>query len=302
MGVVVVTVMTLLDRHAALPRTSADANPLLWNFLLRQCRILAAEPLGTPVVVRSADLRRVAAPLMDLPRPDRPVARTRACDCVSGAASDVFPEDAAWESEEVADAAACFRSLCEPRPRPRLYHLWVVGAADLCVPFLEHLRRARVGARLVTIRVTDAWAEGGSWPLPDGLAVGETVPWTPFPTAHNHPLAALFGGYEYRYGVVRPNDVVAAAPRPRGCMGWLRETVPRLWPGSESAAAEAAKTPTEPHPARRPCVACRGGGLGVPRDAEARVVAEEATPERAWNPEPEERPRLPHICYATPSM
>ncbi|ARS01773.1 virion protein US2 [Macacine alphaherpesvirus 1] len=296
MGVVVVTVMTLLDRHAALPRTSADANPLLWNFLLRQCRILAAEPLGTPVVLRSADLRRVAAPLMDLPRPDRPVARTRACDCAAGAASAVFPEDAAWESEEVADAAACFRSLCEPRPRPRLYHMWVVGAADLCVPFLEHLRRARVGARLVTIRVTDAWPEGGSWPLPDGLADGETVPWTPFPAAHNHPLAALFGAYEYRYGVLRPRD--AAPPRARGCGGWLCEAIPRLWAGTQSAAAETAKTQAEPHPARRPCAACRG----VSRDAEARAATREATAERAWEPEADERPRLPHICYATPAV
>nr|AHM96110.1 virion protein US2 [Papiine alphaherpesvirus 2] len=300
MGVVVVTVMTLLDRHEALPRTSADANPLLWNFLLRQCRILAAEPLGTPVVVRSADLRRVAAPLMDLPRPDRPVVRTRACGCDSAAAADgVFPEDAPWESEEVADAAACFRALCDPRPRPRLYHLWVVGAADLCAPFLEHLRDGRVGARLVAVRVPDAWAEGGSWLLPEGLALGETVPWTPFPTAHNHPLAALFGTYEYRYGVLRPRDAVAS--RPGGCVGWLREAASRLWAGPPPTATEAAQKTAGVHPARRPCAACRAGLGGPPGVAGCDAAADER-PECAWDSDSDERPRLPHICHTTPAL
>nr|AWP48655.1 US2_2 [Human alphaherpesvirus 2]QBH83357.1 US2_2 [Human alphaherpesvirus 2] len=121
MGVVVVSVVTLLDQRNALPRTSADASPALWSFLLRQCRILASEPLGTPVVVRPANLRRLAEPLMDLPKFTRPIVRTRSCRCPPNTTTGLFAEDDPLESIEILDAPACFRLLHQERPAPTGY-------------------------------------------------------------------------------------------------------------------------------------------------------------------------------------
>ncbi|NDK73517.1 hypothetical protein GYA89_29745, partial [Rhodococcus qingshengii] len=100
------------------------------------------------MVVRPANLRRLAEPLMDLPKFTRPIVRTRSCRCPPNTTTGLFAEDDPLESIEILDAPACFRLLHQERPGPhRLYHLWVVGAADLCVPFLEYAQKTRLGFR-----------------------------------------------------------------------------------------------------------------------------------------------------------
>ncbi|ATD86335.1 US2 [Human alphaherpesvirus 2] len=250
MGVVVVSVVTLLDQRNALPRTSADASPALWSFLLRQCRILASEPLGTPVVVRPANLRRLAEPLMDLPKFTRPIVRTRSCRCPPNTTTGLFAEDDPLESIEILDAPACFRLLHQERPGPhRLYHLWVVGAADLCVPFFEYAQKTRLGFRFIAMKTTDAWV-GEPWPLPDRFLPERTVSWTPFPAAPNHPLENLLSRYEYQYGVVVPGP----GDRERSCLRWLRSLVA---PHNKPRPASSRPHPAT-HPTQRPCFTCMG--------------------------------------------
>nr|APQ34469.1 virion membrane protein [Equid alphaherpesvirus 1]APQ34544.1 virion membrane protein [Equid alphaherpesvirus 1] len=77
MGVVLITVVTVVDRHKALPNSSIDVDGHLWEFLSRQCFVLASEPLGIPIVVRSADLYRFSSSLLTLPKACRPIVRTR---------------------------------------------------------------------------------------------------------------------------------------------------------------------------------------------------------------------------------
>ncbi|AFV26951.1 virion protein US2 [Chimpanzee herpesvirus strain 105640] len=287
MGVVVVSVVTLLDQRNALPRTSADASPALWSFLLRQCRILASEPLGTPVVVRPANLRRLAEPLMDLPKSTRPIVRTRSCRCPPNTTTGLFAEDDPLESIEVLDAPACFRLLHREHPGPhRLYHLWVVGAADLCVPFFEYAQKTRLGFRFIAIKTTDAWV-GEPWPLPDRFLPERTMSWTPFPAAPNHPLETLLSRYEYQYGVVVPGP----GERERSCLRWLRSLVA---PHNKPRPASSRQHPAS-HPTQRPCFACMSRSE-IPNEPPW------PTGDDPQNPGPPlaidgERPPLSHICY-----
>nr|QOJ43323.1 US2 [Human alphaherpesvirus 1] len=291
MGVVVVNVMTLLDQNNALPRTSVDASPALWSFLLRQCRILASEPLGTPVVVRPANLRRLAEPLMDLPKPTRPIVRTRSCRCPPNTTTGLFAEDSPLESTEVVDAVACFRLLHRDQPSPpRLYHLWVVGAADLCVPFLEYAQNIRLGVRFIAIKTPDAWV-GEPWAVPTRFLPVWTVAWTPFPAAPNHPLETLLSRYEYQYGVVLPGT----NGRERDCMRWLRSLIALHKPHPATPGPL-----TTSHPVRRPCCACMGM-TEVPDEQPTSPGRgpQETDPLIAVRGE---RPRLPHICYPVTTL
>ncbi|BBM13234.1 virion protein [pteropodid alphaherpesvirus 2] len=300
MGVVVVNVMTLLDEHNALPRTSADASPALWSFLIRQCRILASEPLGTPVIVRSADLRRMAGPLMDMPKANRPIVRTRTCRCPPNTTIGLFAEDTPFESTEICNAEACFRLLHGPRDRPRLYHMWVIGAADLCAPFLESLWRMRVGVRLITIKIPDGWV-GASWHLPAHFIPPTSVAWTPFPAPPNHPLESLLQNYEYRYGILSP---AASRTRRKACGRWLRNLVDK-WRSMGGRPASLSQTP-EFHITQNSCPACRGS---VRRPA-LETSDGRGEPIEHLSPRSEvdaceldsSRPTLPHICFPSTSL
>ncbi|AQS79219.1 virion protein US2 [Ateline alphaherpesvirus 1] len=280
MGVVSITVVTLLDRRGDLPRSSGDASPTLWNFLIRQCRVLASEPLGAPMVLRSADLRRLAGPLMDLPRPQRPVVRTRRRGTCPGA-GDLFAEDGPGESVEWPDAVAGLRALADPR----LIHLWVVGAADLCAPLLEGLRS---GARLVAIQVGGLWGEGRGWQLGAHVAPG-TSTWTPTPPPTEGPLAEALRGCAYRYAIIPSAEARAADERRaaaairaagRDGRGPLARLLAAVWPRRHQEAAAPQTAVDEERPA---------APSHIPSGATLGAVGPTAMPDG--------RRALPRLCY-----
>ncbi|ADO13832.1 virion protein US2 [Saimiriine alphaherpesvirus 1] len=196
MSIVSITVVTLIDRNGALPRRSSDADPALWNFLVRQCRVLASEPLGTPVIVRSANLRRLSVSLMDLPRPQRPVVRTGGA--AEGEDVGVFAEDEDRESVEWSDVPTGLRDLARSSDQ-RLFHVWIVGAADLCEPLLACLS---TGARCVVIEIGGLWGEGRSWLPPAYARSGASTSWTPLPPPTGSAAESALEGCEYRYAII----------------------------------------------------------------------------------------------------
>ncbi|AFR32517.1 virion protein [Leporid alphaherpesvirus 4] len=215
MGVSVVNIMTLLDETEAPPRTSRDANPLMWHFLMRQCRILAGASLDTPVVIRPADLRRVAGPLMDLPRPRRPIVRTRTCDCARQRSGGLFSEDAPHESVEVVNAAAHIRDLDESGPG-ELFAVWVVGGADICAPAMEAMMALGRPFRVVAIAGAHSLT-GSSWPISARLLPAVWHSWEPYPAAPTNPLKNTFAACTFVAGTVN----AARKPAPSRLARWL---------------------------------------------------------------------------------
>ncbi|QPO25271.1 virion protein US2 [Bovine alphaherpesvirus 2] len=245
MGVAAVSVVTLLTEEGAMPRNSGDANPILWHFLMRQCRILIAASPETPVVIRSADLRRVAGPLMDLPRTQRPIVRTRACDCEPATRdSGLFAEDEPGESVEVSSASAHLRAL-ETHKRDRPYHAWIVGAADICVPLMEALWAVGRQYRVVSVSSVHGLT-GTTWCVPKHLMPVAKTPWSPFPVSHNNPLREILGACVCSVGGVLPTRGYAAA-----CV-WL---LARLFKRYRRKSPLSAVGPRN-HPAITPCSRC----------------------------------------------
>ncbi|AMB17046.1 tegument protein [Macropodid alphaherpesvirus 1] len=284
MSVVMVTLMTLTDKYDALPRTTADAHPLLWNYLIRQCRVLSQDPLGIPVIVRAANMRKVSAPLMDLPKAYRPIIRTHK----GFAASDLFPEDQPSESLELADATMCFHFYhnCDAK---KLYHMWVIGAADICDPFLSCLQQKAAGVRFITIKMDFIW-EGAAWLPPPRMCPKKTVPWVPCPISQDPALEQLLSNCSYEYGVVGP------PPRPRGCLArvsaWFKQSRPRrnsamLVPSWQMEPMELDQPPTKDR--------MKGSSLqaNVADQPSIRPIRDITAPLNG-------RIQLPHICFPQP--
>ncbi|QPI70178.1 virion protein US2 [Equid herpesvirus 6] len=176
MGVVLITVVTFVDKHGALPARSADVDGRLWEFLARQCFALAAEPLGIPVVVRSADLYQFSARLLTLPKSCRPIVRTGGPGAIVLKRNGVlYYEDGPETSTEWPSVISGFRHLNSGVMGNRPYHLWIFGAADLCRPAFDLLPGPK---RIVYAELSEEWA-CASWQPPFGCGRQfPAVPWT----------------------------------------------------------------------------------------------------------------------------
>ncbi|QOD40238.1 tegument protein [Macropodid alphaherpesvirus 2] len=223
MSVVMVTIVTLTDRYDAVPRTTADAPPILWNYLIRQCSVMSRDPLGIPIIVRPSNMRQAATALMDMPKAYRPVIRTQK----GPEWTELFPEDQPFESLEMADAATCFNFYhnCDDK---KLYHMWVVGAADIFDPFLSYLQKRSAGVRFLTIKMDFIW-EGAAWLPPPRMCPKKTVPWVPCPIAEDPMLEQLLANCTYEYGVVGPPSTIS-----RGWFTRIKDWFGRLRPQKRS--------------------------------------------------------------------
>ncbi|ASW27108.1 virion protein US2 [Beluga whale alphaherpesvirus 1] len=172
MVVVMVTIVTFINGRGLLPGRSRDVPRELWEFLANQCYALAIEPLGVPVIVRSADLAAACGPFAGLPYERRPVVETRS-DWLTKRTVVLEKEIGAsprWKS--VLDG---YKQLHTDDPEGGPYHLWLFGAADLCAPAFTSIPAAR---RLVYARL-NSFVGGSPWRPPVCGQARILVPWNP---------------------------------------------------------------------------------------------------------------------------
>ncbi|AID52796.1 virion protein US2 [Falconid herpesvirus 1] len=191
MGVAMLTIVTLLDEQNRLPGRSRDATSTLWDFLIRQIEGFLDDKLGTPVVVRSADLWRFARPLLSLSRPHRPVVRTKppAGSGVKGTGpaglTDTFLvrryEDVEGFSPEWQDVISGYQYLESGIMSGGPFSLWIIGAADLCKEAIEHIPTPK---RMFALQVKGTWS-GMPWAIPEAIPVLLESSWSP---QFTHPL------------------------------------------------------------------------------------------------------------------
>ncbi|BAV93117.1 virion protein US2 [Equid alphaherpesvirus 4] len=159
MGVVLITVVMVVDRHKALPDSSIDVDGKLWEFLGRLCFVLASEPLGIPIVVRSADLYKFSSSLLALPKACRPIVRTRGATAIALERNGViYQEDRIGISIEWLSVLSGYNYLNSSIITNRPYHLWVLGAADLCRPVFNLIPGPK---RIVYVEIEDEFNK--SW-------------------------------------------------------------------------------------------------------------------------------------------
>ncbi|AUS94802.1 virion protein US2 [Equid alphaherpesvirus 8] len=188
MGVVLITVVTVVDRHKALPNSSIDVDGHLWEFLSRQCFVLASEPLGIPIVVRSADLYRFSSSLLTLPKACRPIVRTRGATAISLDRNGVvYHEDRMGVSVEWLSVLSGYNHLNSSLIINHPYHLWVLGAADLCRPVFDLIPGPK---RMLYAEIAGEFQKSWQPPFVCGKLF-ETIPWTT--VDHKQPLKAAGG-------------------------------------------------------------------------------------------------------------
>ncbi|AIL02986.1 virion protein US2 [Equid alphaherpesvirus 3] len=254
MGVVLITVVTFVDKHGALPARSVDVDGHLWEFLARQCFALASEPLGIPIVARSADLYQFSARLLTLPKPCRPIVRTGGLGSVILERNGVFYyEDRPGTSTEWHSVVSGFNHLNSSVMGNRPYHLWVFGAADICRPVFDLLPGPK---RLVYAELSEEWP-GPSWQPPFGCgrrfpavpwtAVGELAPERGTPADLEVPPRVARMVYAVvnrtRPGERNPPAIPAGSP-PSGGKSWLRSRPLRHVPGRATPATPSVSTPS----------------------------------------------------------
>ncbi|AII81561.1 truncated virion membrane protein [Equid alphaherpesvirus 1] len=276
MGVVLITVVTVVDRHKALPNSSIDVDGHLWEFLSRQCFVLASEPLGIPIVVRSADLYRFSSSLLTLPKACRPIVRTRGATAIALDRNGVvYHEDRMGVSIEWLSVLSGYNHLNSSLIINQPYHLWVLGAADLCKPVFDLIPGPK---RMVYAEIADEFHKSWQPPFVCGKLF-ETIPWTT--VEHNHPLKLRAAGGE--------DTVVGECGFSKHSSNSLVRppTVKRvIYAVVDPARLREIPAPGRPLPRRRPS---EGGGMRAPRrrsraPAPARSTAAAATPPRPGDP------------------
>uniref|UniRef100_A0AAU0K7C1 US2 family protein n=1 Tax=Anatid alphaherpesvirus 2 TaxID=3080522 RepID=A0AAU0K7C1_9ALPH len=185
MGVAIITLVTLLDEKNRLPGRSRDATSSLWTFLIRQCAQFIDDKLGTPVVVRSADLCRFARPLLSIPRNNRPVIRTAqpAGFGIQGTGqaglTDSYLirlyEDGEGCSTEWRDILSGYLLLDSGDVGEGPYNLWIIGAADVCRSAIEFIP---IPKRMFAVKVGGLWS-GMPWEMPPAIPTILESAWEP---------------------------------------------------------------------------------------------------------------------------
>nr|BAF43592.1 hypothetical protein [Equid alphaherpesvirus 1] len=274
MGVVLITVVTVVDRHKALPNSSIDVDGHLWEFLSRQCFVLASEPLGIPIVVRSADLYRFSSSLLTLPKACRPIVRTRGATAIALDRNGVvYHEDRMGVSIEWLSVLSGYNHLNSSLIINQPYHLWVLGAADLCKPVFDLIPGPK---RMVYAEIADEFHKSWQPPFVCGKLF-ETIPWTT--VEHKHPLKLRAAGGEDtavgEFGVSKHSSNLIVCP----------PTVKRLI----YAVVDPARLRELSAPGRQQRRRPSEGGTRAPRrrsraPAPARSSAAAATPPRPGDP------------------
>ncbi|AEN80134.1 US2 [anatid alphaherpesvirus 1] len=184
MGVVILSIATLIGENGRLPGRTRDASVHLWDILFKQCAKMMDDSLGIPVVIRPANLRRCAGKFMSMPRAHRPILRltnplgTGANGTGLAGRRDVPPvqfyEDGS-ESTEWTSVLAGYDHLSSGILGNHTFDMWIIGAADICKPAIEQLPNSK---RFITIKVPGTWS-GLTWEKPDGLSPLTVTEWDP---------------------------------------------------------------------------------------------------------------------------